>query len=92
MIDFNYRHDRKYLWQIMDNRGKLGYTNHMETKNTNPRTIPQIVLDAVAKDYPQGAKITARQHTVFMVESGFHTVSYYIVNADRSEIIDIQVD
>jgi hypothetical protein len=59
--------------------------------NTNPRAIPQIVLDAVALDFPQGAKIKAVQHTVFMVHSTM-VCTYYIVNADRTEILDIQVD
>lgn len=66
----------------------LLYTNHM---NTNPRTIPQIVVDAVARDFPLGATIKAVQHTVFMVSS-INVTMYYIVNCDRSEIIDIQVD
>jgi len=58
----------------------------MKTKN-----IPQIVLDAVAKDFKSFHTVTATVANTFMASAGNLSI-YYIVNADCSEIIDIQVD
>lgn len=87
MINFINRGNRKYLWQIMDNRGKFGYTNHMETKNT----IPEIVADAIALDFKSIYSVKQTRETTWMVSAG-NLCIYYIVNADHTEIIDIQVD
>lgn len=87
MIVFINRGDSYFQWRIMDNRGKLGYTNHMETKNT----IPQIVADAIAKDFKSIYSVKQTRATTWMVSAG-NLCIYYIVNADCSEIIDIQVD
>ena len=58
---------------------------------TNPRTIPQIVFDAVAKTCPSYVTLTQTQDQTTMVCYNQVTM-YYIVNADRTEIVDVQVD
>lgn len=55
---------------------------------TNPRTIPQIVLDYVALTFPRGIKVTAIQHQVFMVESR-DIVKTIIVNPERTMIVNV---
>lgn len=55
---------------------------------TNPRTIPQIVLDYVALTFPKGIKVTAIQHQVFMVESR-DIVKTIIVNPERTMIVNV---
>ncbi len=59
----------------------------METKNL----IPQIVLDAVALDFTSYHTVSKTRANTYMASSG-NLCIYYIVNADCSEIIDIQVD
>ena len=59
----------------------------METKNT----IPQIVLDAVAQDFKSYHNVSKTRANTYMAFAG-NLCIYYIVNADCSEIIDIQVD
>ena len=58
---------------------------------TNPRTIPQIVIDAVAKDCPAYATLTQTQDQTTMVSFGKITM-YYIVNNTYTQIVDVQVD
>ena len=65
----------------------MGYTTHMETKNT----IPEIVAKAVALDFKSFHTVSKTRANTYMATAG-NLCIYYIVNADCSEIIDIQVD
>ena len=59
----------------------------MKTKNT-----PQIVLDAIAKDFanrPINAGFTG--DNVIMASSSSLCI-YYVMNEDNTKIVDIQVD
>ena len=58
---------------------------------TNPRTIPQIVLIAVANECPAYATLTQTQDQTTMVSFG-RTTMYYIVDNTRTRIVDVQVD
>jgi len=59
--------------------------------NKNPRTIPQIVVDAVARECPAYATLTQTQNQTTMVSFG-RTTMYYIVDNTRTRIVDVQVD
>ncbi len=59
--------------------------------NKNPRTIPQIVVDAVAREYPWPVDLTQIQNQTTMVSFG-RTTMYYIVDNTRTRIVDVQVD
>ena len=58
---------------------------------TNPRTIPQIVLIAVARECPAYATLVQTQDQTTMVSFG-RTTMYYIVDNTRTKIVDVQVD
>ena len=60
----------------------------METKNI----IPEIVAEAIAKDFKICKPSVKKTHNnTFMASSG-NLCIYYIVNAEQTEILDIQVD
>jgi len=59
----------------------------MKTEN-----IPQIVLDAIAKDFANHP-INARYTHDNVIEASRSSLSiYYIMNEDNTQIIDIQAD
>jgi hypothetical protein len=59
--------------------------------NTNPRTIPQIVIDAVARECPWPRDLTQIQNQTTMVSFG-RTTMYYIVDNTRTRIVNVQID
>lgn len=59
----------------------------MKTKN-----IPQIVLDAIAKDFANRSINATYTHDNVIMASTSSLSIYYVMNSDNTQIIDIQVD
>lgn len=59
--------------------------------NINPRTIPQVVTDYVAKHCGPNAVIRPIQHCRFMVSYGL-VCMYIYTDMLRETITDVQVD
>ena len=58
----------------------------------NTDTIPQIVIDAIAKDFANHSPLARfTQINTVMAWNGNLTI-YYILNYEQDTIIDIQVD
>jgi hypothetical protein len=59
----------------------------MKTQN-----IPQIVLDAIAKDFKNPYVKAYFTQTNVIMASALSLCIYYVMNQDNTQIIDIQVD
>lgn len=59
----------------------------MKTNN-----IPQIVLDAIAKDFANYSPLVRFTKSNVIMASNRSLSIYYIMNQDNTQIVDIQVD
>ena len=59
----------------------------MKTKNT-----PQIVLDAIAKDFANRPVNAGFTKSNVIMASSISLCIYYVMNEDNTKIVDIQVD